>query len=218
MSNGILTAALSLRQYATSRKHRGLPGGSLAAVQKAIAAGRLKRCLSPDGKIGDAALADREWDANTDHAQRRTLSAEADNAPGPTPRGRPRKLADPGERERALSRKADGSIDYDAIENLAEASLAEKIWKAQQAEMNYRREAAELVLASDVADRWSAIVALSRTKMLGVPAKIKARLPHLTRDDVASIDAVIREALEELAAGERQPDEEKQQVGSKVGI
>ena len=38
-----------------------------------------------------------------------------------------------------------------------------------------------------------------RTRLLGLPTRIRQRLPHLTAEDVRIIDALIREALEELA-------------------
>jgi hypothetical protein len=57
------TMPTSLRAYA---RHRGV---SLAAVQGAIDAGRLRESVIRDEhgtrKIGDVALADREWQANT---------------------------------------------------------------------------------------------------------------------------------------------------------
>ena len=52
----------SLRAYARSRKARGLPGGSPAAVGKAVAAGRIVR--RPDGQI-DQDQADADWLRNT---------------------------------------------------------------------------------------------------------------------------------------------------------
>ena len=56
---------MSLRKYAESRRARGLPGGTLSAVQKAIAAGRISLI---DGKI-DPEVADIQWGRKTDAAQ-----------------------------------------------------------------------------------------------------------------------------------------------------
>ncbi len=63
---------MSLRGYA---KHRGV---SLAAVQKAIAAGRITR--RTDGKI-DSTAADREWAANTAPSVSGRESARPGGAP-----------------------------------------------------------------------------------------------------------------------------------------
>jgi hypothetical protein len=65
--------ALSLRAYARHRKESGLAGGTLAAVQQAIKAGRLRKALTKDGKIRDATAADAEWAATT-HVDRIPLS------------------------------------------------------------------------------------------------------------------------------------------------
>lgn len=56
---------LSLRAYARHRKEAGLPGGSLASVQDAIAAGRLRKSITKDRRISSAAAADAEWAATT---------------------------------------------------------------------------------------------------------------------------------------------------------
>lgn len=56
---------LSLRAYARHRKDAELAGGTLSSVQAAIERGRLKKSLTPDGKIASAAAADTEWEATT---------------------------------------------------------------------------------------------------------------------------------------------------------
>lgn len=53
---------ISLRKYAESRKARGLPGGSLSAVQRAVAGQRVT--LTAAGKI-DPVVADRQWLENS---------------------------------------------------------------------------------------------------------------------------------------------------------
>src|ERR1035441_6668161 len=59
----VLTMALvTLRGYARSRKARGLPGGSPAAVKKAIDSHRIVRLA--DGRIDESA-ADEAWRQNT---------------------------------------------------------------------------------------------------------------------------------------------------------
>lgn len=58
-------AGMSLRAYAKHRRDAGLSGGTLAAVQKALAQRRIS--ILPGGGI-DATLADAEWGANTEPA------------------------------------------------------------------------------------------------------------------------------------------------------
>jgi hypothetical protein len=63
--------ALSLRAYGRSRRERGLNGGSVEAVRRAIRNGRLSRSVVVDSKgkpqIADPVLADAEWIRNTSY-------------------------------------------------------------------------------------------------------------------------------------------------------
>lgn len=65
----------SLRGYAASRARRGLRGGTLAAVQRAIKDGRILKGL--DGKL-DREEADSQWHANT-RASRSSASEKRDD-------------------------------------------------------------------------------------------------------------------------------------------
>ncbi len=59
----------------------------------------------------------------------------------------------------------------------------------------------ELVDANEVGAAWEKNVQATKTKLLGVGVKLKQRLPHLTTDDVAVVQSLIREVLEGLADG-----------------
>ena len=59
-----------------------------------------------------------------------------------------------------------------------------------------------LLRREDVTTAWQYAVNLTRTKLLGVPSTVRARIPHLEPDEVEVITLLIREALEELAGGE----------------
>jgi hypothetical protein len=61
---------LSQRKYAEHRKERGASGGSLAAVQKALATGRIE--IGADGLI-DPEEADRGWLERTNSSQSRQV-------------------------------------------------------------------------------------------------------------------------------------------------
>lgn len=180
---------LSMRAYARRR------GTSAVAVLRAIRRGRLKACLVLDekgkAKIADPVLADAEWEANTDLSR----------APGYV-------------KERAATRRTEQQAEPpetdgrgDGPLSLTEASAQEKGWKAKLAELDYRKKSGELVELSEVAARDRKLMArLSeqfqqcRTKILAVPSRAKAAIPHLTATDVRTIDALLREALEALAA------------------
>jgi hypothetical protein len=73
--------------------------------------------------------------------------------------------------------------------------------KANLAELE-RKQKAGLLLATDQVDRaWAGAVTIARTKMLAVPTRARQRIPHLTLEEVAVLEELIREALEELSGG-----------------
>jgi len=57
------------------------------------------------------------------------------------------------------------------------------------------------VRSADVQAKWVEVITISRTKVLGVVSKAKQRIPDLTQDQIAILEDIIREALEELADG-----------------
>ena len=76
--------------------------------------------------------------------------------------------------------------------------------KRMLAELARQEKERELLRRDDVIQAWAAAVAMTRTKLLGVPSVVRARIPHLEIDEVEVITQLIREALEELSAGEVQ--------------
>ncbi|MCK1693098.1 terminase small subunit [Bradyrhizobium sp. 144] len=84
---------------------------------------------------------------------------------------------------------------------LAEASKQRARLAAAQADLNELKAArlrGDLVEAAAVEQEWSGILRTVRAGMLAVPSRVAARLPHLSRTDIAEIDAEIRAALTEL--------------------
>ena len=84
---------------------------------------------------------------------------------------------------------------------MAEACRDQKIWQARKAELEYRQAAGELVDRRELTTRWADVCTRVRTRLMGVPGKIKARHPELSLEQVAELTAGIREALEDLADG-----------------
>ena len=74
--------------------------------------------------------------------------------------------------------------------------------KRMLAELARQEKERELLRRDDVTTAWQNAVNLTRTKLLGVPSTVRARIPHLEPDEVEVITLLIREALEELAGGE----------------
>ena len=165
---------LSVRAYAAHRAAKKLPGRSHVAVLKAIRDGRIER--TPEGKI-DCEDADRAWVANT-------RLERASSAAGPA-----REEGDgPDEGESAT-----------AGMTMLQAATIEKLWKAKQAELDYRTQLGQVVNALDVAARLANTFTMCRTKLLGIPTRARQSLPDLTPAQVASINNWIREGLEDLS-------------------
>ena len=70
------------------------------------------------------------------------------------------------------------------------------------AELARQEKERELLRREDVELAWGQAVNITRTRLLGVPSTAKQRIPHLDLDEVELLTALIREALDELAAGE----------------
>jgi phage terminase Nu1 subunit (DNA packaging protein) len=143
-------------------------GVTLPAVQRAIKAGRLTAASVGRDARGRPVILDAE-----------TAAAEW--------------LAHT--RVRVDSRKGTGSA---APSKLAEATLRERTARGDLFELEYARKKRLVVPAREVDLRWSAQVVAARTKMLGIPSRYKQRVPHATVADLGVLEALIREALEEL--------------------
>jgi phage terminase Nu1 subunit (DNA packaging protein) len=59
----------------------------------------------------------------------------------------------------------------------------------------------ELVSAAEVEAAWGGVLRTVRAGCLAVPSRCAARLPQLSKHDVAEIDAEIRAALTEVGSG-----------------
>ena len=168
---------MSLRRFAE------WAGVSLKAVQRRIEAGALPTSTQKilgDWMVLDAELAIAEWQAHTRPRVSSELDgAEDDDPPTPT----------------ALA----------ATSPLAAAALRERLARAETMELELKRRSGEVVPIRHVEMRWTARVLGARTKFLGFPTQAKQRLPHLTVADLAVLDQLVREVLEELA-GERLED------------
>ncbi len=184
---------LSRRKYAEHRKDRGLPGGSLQAVQRALEKGRIH--LELDGTI-DPDRADREWAANTD-LSKAPASVVAAGSAGDTP---------PDNRQPVLSGVAP-SLSGEVPEpheglSLSAANAIKAVWQAKTAKLEYLKAAGEVVPAAGVRAELESVFRACRTKLLGIPNRARAAMPGLSLADVAKLEDLIREALEDLAAGE----------------
>lgn len=163
---------MSLREYAKKRDV------SPEAVSKAVRVGRLdESVIIVDGqpKIADAALADSEWEARTR-----------------APVGGPRSFDD----------VEDDDIPFNEARRRREVELWRQArTKREVDELELAVRKGELVTVEEsragVIDAYTVV----KTRILGLAARVKQRLPHVAAEDVRVIDDLVREALEELADG-----------------
>lgn len=103
----------------------------------------------------------------------------------------------------------DAAGDGDSVASWRAARARREAALATLAEDEVRRTRGELVEVKGVKAAWVTLIVNSRNKLLGIPTRMKQRLPHLSRQDVTVIDDLITEALEDLAgsAGEQPSDE-----------
>jgi hypothetical protein len=74
--------------------------------------------------------------------------------------------------------------------------------KANLLELQRKTQEGLLLCREDAELAWGNAVNITRTRMLGVPSTAKQRIPHLEIEEVELLTTLIREALDELAAGE----------------
>lgn len=167
---------MSQAAYARHRAKRGLPGATPGAVAAAIRWGRLAKSLTDDRprQIRSAKAADAEWAAATN----------ADRVPltGPT---------------------APATGDASApVNELAAARARREAAAAELAEIDLAERRGSLVRAHDLEARLADVFLRSRTRLLGLPSRLREQDPTLTAAQLELVEALLVEALEELAGGE----------------
>lgn len=165
---------ISLRAYAAHRKAAGLSGGSLRAVQVAIAAGRVT--ADADGKIADAAQADAQWAATTraDRVPRTRCTTTRLTAPAAP--AQPSRLQLLREEREALAVERE-RFEFDKLRG-------------------------KYMLVDEVRRQIVTDYTVCRNWLLGVPSKLGQRLSRDVALLVCPIvDELIRESLIQLADG-----------------
>lgn len=166
-------APITLSAYA---KHRGI---SVEAVCKAVRSGRLKKSVTfvrDKAKIADAELADREWSNRT--------REKIDSPPPP-----------------AVTTPATPTNGAGGDEAWREARARQQAATAELAEIELAEKRGELMPAKDVEMRMADVFLRCRTRLLGIPARLREQDPTLSGQQLELIERLINEAIEELAAG-----------------
>lgn len=194
-----MSELISQREYARRRRERGLPGGTLRAVQKAIEAERIRLI---DGKI-DPEVADIQWDRNTDPDQQKrgaggnlgTSLAEG-REPAPTLQA----SAQPAVGDQRPSQSGD------QVSRIREAARADAA-RAELLEYQLQEKQGKLVRAEDVRRAAMEKARVARDALLGIPNRLAPILA--AESDPAKVHGRLAEELRrvcaELAAGEEQP-------------
>lgn len=188
-------APITQAAYARHRAATGLPGATKVAVGRAVKAGRLSESLvMVDGvaRVRDIALADREWEANTDVSMR--LRAQGFNQPPAALAAVMPRAASPAPTiDAPLAAEPDGPADFQT------ARLQKERAQAAHAELKYREHAGTLIPAADVENQLTSYISSCKTRLLAIPSRAKQDLPHLPAADLVVLEGLVREALEELA-------------------
>ena len=160
---------------------------SRGSIYRKVKSGELETTTGPDGApwIERDGLEER-W---------QQMTREQKNSPKP--------LRPAAERVKPPSIRTVRAVESDIPDYNEERARHERE-KRMLAELARQEKERELLRRDDVIQAWAAAVAMTRTKLLGVPSVVRARIPHLEIDEVEVITQLIREALEELAAGEVQ--------------
>ncbi len=191
---------MGLRAYARHREERNLTGASLSSVQKAIASGRISTVTDEKGRQRiDPAVADIQWDRNTDPDQ----SARANS-------GRDTVAPSGGRTPFSGAAMGDSGGDRDSSAYW-DARTRREVAEASTAELKLEEMSGRLVKRSEVERAAFEAGRLLRDMVLSVPTKVAAEVAAM--DDPRIVEARIRQelrhVLDELARLTRTGFEER---------
>lgn len=179
---------------------------SKASLYRKIKAGQLKTYVGPNGtpRIAREGLED-VWASITrtriDSPRPRRASAEPAEPLRPLDE-RLRQAVVIDQAPHSVPRNGDADIpDYN------ESRARSEFEKANLLELERRQKEGLLLERKLVDATWAKLVTTAKTKILGVPSRVRQRIPHLSLEEIDIISGIIREALQEIAEGEAEEDE-----------
>ncbi len=190
----LITVGLAAKELRVSR----------TAVYNAVKTGRLTCTEAADGTLlVDSETMRSEWDAKTQRRIGRGIHQQT--------RSREQKPLRPREIRMGLA-TPEISATKEAIPDYDDSRARTEHLKAELLELDRQQKLGRLVPVEDVEKRWVEIIVQARTKLLGLPTKAKQRIPDLDVDAIGTLDEIVRETLEELAAqGDEDSEEEVSQ-------
>lgn len=183
-----------LGSFADYAKHRGV---SKAAVSKTVKKSWFTSAVGTltNGKKGivDFALADRLW---TQHADQTRASIETKERLSRIAVATPPAAGDTATPDPVVDEPPGLAPEM----SLADATRTDKYWSAMRKKQEFEREAGLLVSVSERDADEATRITYAKTRLLGIPSKLKATAPNIEHGIVVMVDALIREALEDLAS------------------
>jgi hypothetical protein len=90
----------------------------------------------------------------------------------------------------------------EAVPDYHDSRARSEFEKANLLELDRKAKEALLLPTDQVEKVWANAVTIARTKLLAIPTRARQRIPHLSLEEVAIVEALIRETLEDLSSGE----------------
>ena len=171
---------LSIRAYAAHRKKLGLHGGSPWSVKKALRDGRINK--NQHGKINPE-TADREWEENTNPAQRRDH----------------KKLS-----EQATARRKEqstGGGEQPDVPPYSQSRAVKEAYQARLSRLIYEEKKGSLVNVDEVKFEAFRRARMARDQILAVPDRVAPILAAEDDEDRIQeiLESELRDALEVLS-------------------
>jgi hypothetical protein len=159
---------LTITNYAL---HRGV---SIAAVQKAIASGRIKPIFDHNDNVRiDAEAADQQWEENTQHQYKPT--AIANELQKEVFRQRVEKAE--AEKKFNLPNQPEDSDPAKADElSYTEARTLREVYEAKLKQLEYEHQIGKMVIADDLKAGIYTAAKLTREALLNIPSRVSSQI------------------------------------------
>lgn len=182
-------------------------GVSDTAVHKAIKSGRVEVAGKTDSgrPLLDWEDTKRRWLANSDVSKRSHVGSKGSHLRA---KDKPQvKLPTSGRMDEGDSAGAD---DLEGVGpksgrggGYAQARAVRELYEAKLSKLKHDKEVGKLIDADEAKVAWYKHITAAKTKIMGIPSACKSRYSDLPLHVIALIEQVCREALEDLADGNR---------------